>query len=805
MFTDGTRYSAEGTWYDADKVRFRKGFAEKLGGWTKFILTPFLGTCRAAHDWVTDAGGKYLGVATHLKLYVQTGAEYHDITPIRSTVTLGTDPIATIDDTAIITITTASDHGAVVGDYVTIAGAEASGGIVIGSLNKEHRIVALGAPPVGAAAPVNPTTKFRVICDAQAGSTDTAAGGSSVTAAFQINIGLDTYVDGAGWGSGTWGYGPWDTTSSIGQATQLRIWSLDTFGEDLLACARQGKIYYWDETNGTTTRAIPLEDVVRRSVVLTSNPITTASGGTSITYKDKGGHGAGVGDLVTISGVSGAVGGISAARLNVEVTVTSVLNKAQFTADIGGANASGTASGGGSSVTASYKSGTYYPPVGSYQVLMSQIGRHVIALGCTGVNSTDINPMNVRWSSSETVGTWQALSTNSAGGQQLALGSEIIGGLSTRQETLIWTDAGIVSMRYIGSPFYFSFTEVARGMSMMSPNAAVNANGKVFFMDRGDFYVYTGSVKKLDCTVLTTVFNDLDISQKHKVTSGSNPAFSEVIWFYPSASGNGENDRYVIYNYQDNIWYTGSLVRGVWIQADTKTHPLASSIRTISINQNQMTTNTTSTGNVSIEFDEDEDDGWLVENHFANGDTIMISGATDIGGLEAVLLNTQHIVYNVYPTKITFTVADTATAATGDDNMMELIPGNVIYKHEDGYDDDRVPMTAYIETGDMDLGEGDKTWSIHRIIPDIYFTNAYIGTPAFPGSEVTISINGHNFPADTQTSVASVAFQANTAEGFVRARARQISMKVESSGSSGRNMGWRIGFVRLDGREDSRR
>jgi hypothetical protein len=791
MFTDGTRYSAEGTWYDADKVRFRKGFAEKLGGWTKLVIASFLGTCRAAHDWVTDSGNKYLGVATHLKLYIQTAGEYHDITPIRSTVTLGTDPIATIDDTAVITFTTASAHGAMTGDYVTIAGATSSGGIGTGSLNKEHRIVALGDPD-GA----NTTTKFRVVCDAQATSTDTAEGGSSVTAAFQINIGLDTYVDGAGWGSSWWGDGSWDTTSSIGQATQLRIWSLDTFGEDLLACARQGKIYYWDETNGTTTRAIPLEDVVRRSVTLTSNPITTTSGGTSITYKDKGGHGAAVGDLVTISGVSGTIGGISAARLNVEVTVTSVLNRAQFTADIGGANASGTASGGGSSVGASYKAGTYYPPVGSYQVLMSQIGRHVIALGCTGVNSTTINPMNVRWSSSETVGTWQALSTNSAGGQQLALGSEIIGGLSTRQETLIWTDAGMVSMRYIGSPFYFSFTEVARGMSMMSPNAAVNANGKVFFMDRGDFYVYTGSVKKLDCTVLTTVFNDLDISQKHKVTSGSNPAFSEVIWFYPSASGNGENDRYVIYNYQDNIWYTGSLVRGVWIQADTKTHPLASSIRTISINQNKMTTTVSSLGNVSIEVG--EDDGY----HFAEGDTIMISGATDIGGLEAVLLNTQHIIKYVYPDKISFTVADTATAATGSDNMMELMPGNVIYKHEDGYDDDLVPMTAYIETGDMDLVEGDKTWSIHRIIPDIYFTNASIGTPTFPGSEVTISINGHNFPADTQTSVASVAFQANTAEGFVRARARQISMKVESND---RNFGWRVGFVRLDGREDSRR
>ncbi len=783
MFTDGTRYSAEGTWYDADKVRFRKGFAEKLGGWTKLITASFLGTCRAVHDWVTDTGSKYLAVATHLKLYVQIGGEYHDITPVRSTVTLGTDPIATVDETAVITITTASAHGAVIGDYVTIADATASGGIAIGSLNKEHRIVALGDPDRA-----NPTTKFRVVCDAQATGTDTAEGGSSVTAAFQINRGLDTYVDGAGWGSSTWGSDTWGNESSLGQDSQLRIWSLDTFGEDLLACVRQGKIYYWDETNGTTTRAIPLEEVVRRSVTLTSNPITTASGSTSITYKDKGGHGAAVGDLVTISGVSGAVGGVSAARLNVEVTVTSIINRAQFTADVGGANASSTATGGGSSVGASYKAGTYYPPAGAYQVLMSQIGRHVIALGSTGVNSTVINPMNVRWSSSEAVGTWAALSTNSAGGQELSLGSEIIGGLSTKQEVLIWTDAGIVSMRYVGSPFFFSFTEIARGMSMISPNAAVNANGRVFFMDRGSFYMYTGSVEKLECPVLTTIFDNFDSSQSHKVASGSNPDFSEVIWFYPSASGSGENDRYVIYNYEDQIWYTGTLVRGVWSQADTKTYPLASSIISKSLDQNPITTNTSATSNVSISS---------TDHGLAVGNTIIMSGASATGGLEAVLLNSQHDVVSVTDSDTyTITIADTATAATGGGGTIKIINENVIYSHENGHDDDGSAMTAYIETGDIDLGEGDKTWSIHRIIPDIYFTNADIS------DEVTISINGHDFPADTQSSIASSAFTSSTTQSFIRARARQISMKVHSDGLG---YGWRVGFVRFDGRTDSRR
>ena len=785
VFTDGTRYSAEGTWYDTDKVRFRKGFAEKLGGWVKFIADSFLGTARSVHDWVTDGGSKYVGIGSHLKLYVALGGGYYDVTPLRSSVNLGSNPIATVNGTSIITITTSSAHGAVVGDYVTIANAATSSAIDAAEINKEHRIVALGAPPSGGAAPTAPTTKFRVMCASKANATANA-GGSSATAAFQINTGLDMYVDGAGWGSSTYGSSTFGTASSLSQATQLRLWSLDTFGEDMLACVRQGKIYYWDESDGVTVRAKPLEEVVRRTLNLTSDPISVTNTSSVITVTDRGGHGAAVGDKVTLSGAAD-VGGVAADSINQEFTIASTPTGRTFTVDTGDA-ASSTTTGGGSSVNASYKAGTYYPPVGAYQVLMSETGRHVVALGCTGVNSTTINPLNVRWSSSETVGTWQALSTNSAGGQELSTGSEIIGGLATRQEILIWTDAGLVSMRYIGSPFYFSFTEVGKGMSMISPNAAVNANGRVFFMDRGDFYTYTGSVQKLNCTVLTTVFQDFDIGQRHKVVAGSNPDFSEVIWFYPSESGSGENDRYVIYNYEDSIWYTGSLIRGKWSQANTKDYPLASSILSKSLDANPITTNTSSTSNVSISS---------TGHGLGVGDTIIISGASAVGGLSETLLNNQHDVVSVTDEdNYTITIADTATADTGGGGTVKIAYENVLYSHENGYDDDGSAITAYVETGDMDLGEGDKAWSIHRIIPDIYFTDAD------SGDEVTISLNGHNFPADTQTSIASAAFTSSTAQGFVRARARQVSMKVQSSGAG---YGWRVGFVRLDGREDSRR
>ena len=782
LFTDGTRYSAEGTWYDSDKVRFRKGFAEKIGGWTKYVLGTYLGTARKLHDWVTDSGNKYVGVGTNLKLYVNLGGLYYDITPTRTTITLGTDKITTVDETSVVTVDTISAHGAVKGDYVTISGATAVGGIGTGALNTTHRIVALGDP-----SDANADSKFRIVCSTQATS-GASGGGSSVTAAFQINTGLNTYVSASGWGADPWGSGTWGSGAGIGQANQLRLWSMANFGDDMLANVRQGNIYYWDASVGTGTAATALSDITRRTVTLSTDPVTVASGSTVVTIIDKGGHGATAGDTVTISGVSGAIGGISAARLNVEMTVASVTNKATFTADIGGSNASGNATGGGSSVVATYKAGTYYTPTAATQVMMSDVARHVIAFGCNEIGGTTINPLLVRWSSSEAAGVWQPLSTNSAGGQELASCSEIVGAMMTRQEILIWTDCGIQSMRYIGSPFYFSFTETAKGMSMVSPNAAINAGGTVYFMDRGAFYTYTGTAQRLICPVLSTVFDDFDDDQAYKVVTGSNTDFSEVMWLYPSESGNGEIDKYVIYNYAEQVWYTGTLSRGAWSHAGTKAYPLASSIREDTLSANPITTNTNSTSNVSI---------YAPSHGLAADDEVIWDGVSTVGGLSTVVLNNQHTVVSVTDSdNYVITIADTATAATGGGSSVKQIRPNLLYSHENGHDDDGSAMTAYIETGDMDMGEGDQFWFLHRMIPDVQFRDAQ------STDEVTISINGHNYPGEAQSSIASAAVTPSTGEAFIRARARQMSMKVQSTGAG---YGWRVGYVRLDGRTDGRR
>jgi endonuclease YncB( thermonuclease family) len=782
IVTDGTRYSAQGTWYDSDKVRFRKGFAEKIGGWAKYVLATYLGTARKLHDWTTDSGNNYIGVGTNLKLYVNFGDSYYDITPLRTTLTLGTDKITAVDGTAVVTIETATAHGAVAGDYVTIAGATATAGIGTAALNTEHRIVALGDP-----SDANPSTKFRVVCSTKATSS-ASGGGSSVTAAFQINVGLNEYVSGSGWGADTWGSGTWGSSATLGQSLQLRLWSIANFGDDMLANVRQGNIYYWDESAGTGTAAVALSDTTRRTVTLSNDPVTVASGSTVITIIDKAGHGATAGDTVTISGVDATIGGITAARLNVEMTVASVTNKATFTADIGGANASGTATGGGSAVVAVYKAGTYYTPTAAHQVMMSDVARHVIAFGCNEVGATAINPLLVRWSSSEAPGVWQPLSTNSAGGQELPACSEIVGAMTARQEILIWTDCGIVSMRYIGSPFYFSFTETAKGMSMVSPNAAVNAGGTVYFMDRGAFYTYTGTAQRLTCPVLGTVFDDFDDSQSYKVVAGSNTDFSEVIWFYPSESGNGEIDKYVIFNYAENIWYTGTMVRGGWSHAGTKPYPLASSIRERDLGSTALSTSSSS-GTITIT---DSGHGLKAD------DEIILNDISTVGGFSTVVLNNQHTVASVTDSDTyTITLADLATSsATGGGDEAKGIYPNLLYSHESGHDDDGSAMTAYIETGDIELGEGDQFWSLNKIIPDIQFRGGD------SSDEVTVSLNGHNYPAQAQSEIATATVTSSTDQAFIRGRARQVSMKVQSTGAG---YGWRVGYVRLDGRTDGRR
>jgi len=478
---EGTNYSNENGWFDADKIRFRKGRPEKIGGWEKYSSNTFQGTCRKIHVYKNIEQSQYKILGTHKKLYALEGDVYNDITPIRSTTSAGDVTFAATNGSSTITATDTS-HGAVAGDFVTFSDAASLGGNITATvLNQEYEIVSI---------PTSNTFTFVAKdtsgTEVTANGSDSGNGGSSTVGTYQINVGLDVFVSSTGWGVDTWGAGTWGSSTALSLNNQLRLWTIDNFGDDVIAAPRGGPIYYWDESSGLGTRA----------------------------------------------------------------------------------------------VLASSRSGASNTPVAVSQLLMSDVDRHVIALGCNPIGSSTIDPLLVRFSDAENAVDWTPTATNSAGGVRLSTGSLIIGGLQTRQEILIWTDVGVVSMRFVGQPFIFSFNEIATGMSLISPNGAATAGGVVYFMDDGAFYQYAGSVQKLPCTVLDYIFSDFNKGQAYKVFAAPNPKYNEIIWFYPSANSI-EIDRYVTYNYLENSWSIGTtsdgFVRTAWNPAYSLDYPIAAS------------------------------------------------------------------------------------------------------------------------------------------------------------------------------------------------------------------------------------
>lgn len=467
---EGTNYAAEGGWWDCDRVRFRNGMPETIGGWSKFSSTQFLGTARKLLNWQTLLGADLLALATSKKLYIENGGGFYDITPIRSSVTLA-NPITTgTAGASIVTITTAVAHGASAGDYVTVSGATGFDGIATAALNQEFEILTVPS-----------TTTLTVQTNDGCTAGAVTGGGAAVTLAFQISVGSDVSVSGTGWGVGTWGRGAWGSEAlvSAGSANQIRLWSLTNYGEDLVMGMRGGAIYYWDATAGLAVRGV---------------------------------------ELSTLGGASGVP-----------------------------------------------------PQVGT--VLVTQ-DRHMIALGATELISGVFDPLLIRWSNQEEVMNWTPASTNTAGDYRLTSGSYIVTGQVTRDEVLVWTDVSLHSMRYSGPPYTFDIRQIGDNVSIAGPNAAVTANNVTYWMGRDKFYMYNGVAQTLPCSVRRYVFNDLDRSQATQIHAGLNEQHSEVWWFYCS-QGSVDLDKYVVFNYAENVWYYGTLQRSAWVNASIRGQPYA--------------------------------------------------------------------------------------------------------------------------------------------------------------------------------------------------------------------------------------
>ncbi len=248
---DISSYSNENGWLDGNKIRFRLGYPEKIGGWEKYSGSNFLGTARALHNWVSLDGNIFLGIGTSLKYYIEQGLAFNDITPLRETTSAGDVTFSATNGSSVITITDTA-HGATQNDFVTFSGAASLGGLITATvLNQEYQIVDIPSANTYTIS-AKDTSGNSVV----ANSSDTGNGGSSTVGAYQINVGLDNMVGGTGWNAGTWGRGTWNSSASVSVETQLRLWSHDNFGEDLLINPRDGGIFLWDKTNGTGTRAV---------------------------------------------------------------------------------------------------------------------------------------------------------------------------------------------------------------------------------------------------------------------------------------------------------------------------------------------------------------------------------------------------------------------------------------------------------------------------------------------------------------------------------------------------------------------
>ena len=701
---ENTNYAGEGGWYDCDKVRFRSGFPEKIGGWQNLaasvagVFYTYKGVCRNLWNWITLNSSNLLAVGTEQKLYVENGGAYYDITPIRNTATINNNPFAITSGSKLVTVTDTA-HGATVGTYVTFSGATGANYTVF---NAEYEIVA-----------VVDANSYQIILSTAASATG-SGGGASVSAAYQVNAGSSLYSPSTGWGIGPWGRDGWGEeysgTTVVEATNQLRLWSLDNYGQDLVSAPREGAIYYWvADTTTSPPRAVTLKS------------LALAAG-----YDD---------DFV---------------------------------------------------------------PNSVYEIHTSGVQRFGICIGANPYDPTDpdttFDPMLVRWSDQENIYQWVPAADNQAGELRLSHGSRLVTGRHGRQEFVVWSDSAIYSMQYLGPPYVWGINLLMDGISIASPNAVVGSSNVMFWMGVDKFYMYDGRVQTLPCSVRQFIFDDFDYDQAFQVVAGGNEQYSEVWWFYPSLNST-VNDRYVVYNYLDNVWYYGELNRTAWLDSATRKKPMgAFSVKTsylsAAITSSDTTINLLDASTYPAEGVIQIDSEQIA---YTSRTAIALSGCTR--GYNSTTA-ASHVAYS--------------TAGL-------VVPNQVMY-HETGNDDfstaTPVPIEAYIDSSDFDIGDGYNFGYIWRILPDLTFDGSTTPAPDYPAVTMVCkprqnSGTAYGVPSSPEvTSTQSYntervyTVQQFTGQVYTRVRGRQMAFEIRSEGLG---VAWQLGAPRIDIRPDGKR
>lgn len=688
-----TSYSNEGGWFDMDKVRFRFGFPEKIGGWQKTSATYFLGTCRALHPWVALQGERYLGVGTHLKYYINEGGGYNDITPIRATTAAGD-----------VTFTaSANTLGAAVaiGD-TTITLTSGTGFPDTGVIKINSEVIRY------ASISSNTLSGLERGFD---GTTEAAhSSGDSVTCSTIRVSDTDHGAEDN------------DFVTFSGAATLGDIITADVLNQEYQVSHKVNADEYLIEARAVESMATITTTTGYTPTYVFATTSDSGSGGASVvgTYQLNTGldttiTGTGWGAGTWSRGAWGSAANLAATGQTLRIwshdnfgedLLINVRDEGIYYWD----KSNGTST---RAVELSSLAGANTTPTIAKKVLVSDRDRHIIAFGCDPQNNIGVqDPLLIRFSSQESLTDWAATATNTAGDLRLGSGSEIVNAVETRQQVLVFTDTSLHAMQYLGPPFTFGINLVSENTTIAGPLAAVAVEDNVFWMGAEEFYAYGGTVQRLPCTVRDYVFSDINEDQLSKVTASSNTAFSEVWWFYPSASSD-ENDRYVVFNYEQNIWYYGTLSRTCWVDRGVESYPVAA--------------------------------------------------------------GTDH----------------------------------VLYYHEFGLDDGSYSpatgISAYIESSQMDIGDGDQFTFLRRMIPDLTFRDSTNETP-----HATMTLKARNFPGgnylQTNSKViektASVPVEQFTDQVHVRLRGRSFAFKIESSDTG---IAWRLGSPRVEIQPDGMR
>ena len=544
---ENTRYTNEGGYYESDKVRFRQGTPEKIGGWQRISTSTFVGVCRSLWNWVTLGFLNLLGVGTNFKFYIENGGIYNDITPTQTVHTL-TNPFATVNGSTTVTVTDATG-GYIDNGFVTFTGGTAVGGLTI--LGEFQLTYSAG-------------TSYTITSTSAA--TSTASGGGTVYAVYQVNPGPSYSVPLSGWGAGGWGSGTWGNSENSAEA--LRIWNQFNFGEDLLYGPRGGPLYYWDATIGYQAPTVTIT-IANPCVVTTTLNLLNL---TPIVFETSGALPTGL-----LVGTIYYTRFVSATTFNLSLTPTGALI-------ITSGSQSGTHKISPRGVLLSVLSSASDVPLSQIFFLISDASRFVLCFGTNDIGSSVVNPMLVRWSDQEDPTMWTPSITNQAGSVTLSRGSTIVTALQSRQEILVFTDQAVYSLQYLGPPYVWGTQLLADNISIAGPNAAAIGSGVTYWMGIDKFYKYDGRIQTLRCDLLRHIYSDINTLQYDQVFASTNEGFNEIWWFYCSSTSN-TIDRYAIYNYTEDIWYYGNMARTAWLDTGLRSFPMAATYTYNIVNQ----------------------------------------------------------------------------------------------------------------------------------------------------------------------------------------------------------------------------